>query len=519
MLGGLVLCSSASAVLVVNIGKNFTGSTFGQNSSANPPDPNGAPGPTNFVEFINGRFAVYAKSSGAVLQSVSDLIFWSRAGVVLPNKFDVSDPRIIYDPSVERWFASAIDFDPSGVINTNQFLLAVSSSADPTAGWKGVSIPTDPGGNNFADFPTLGLDAQAVYLSGDLFDASGNALLSSTLVSVPKSDLLGASPSATNRTLFGALTFASHGSIIQAAVCTDGGTEIGDVLGVGDLGLDFLPHSTLIGFTVLNPGGPGATLSSPITLNVTPYLVPIDPAQPDLSSNLDNGDTRFSAMVRCVGGVLFAVDNVEVNNRAAIRWYRLNAADYTILESGTISDTNLDLIYPSIAANTNGTVVVGCNGSSTNTFISAYAVVGETINGVTTFGNLMLLHSGTASYQNPDSSGTSRWGDYSTTTVDPSDPTHFWTIQMVAAGPGTWATQISELITAPLELSLASSGTNVMVTWPSAAAGFQLQSSASLSAGNSWAPVAQSVVTNGNSVSVLVPALGAQQFFRLVQGP
>jgi hypothetical protein len=164
-------------------------------------------------------------------------------------------------------------------------------------------------------------------------------------------------------------------------------------------------------------------------------------------------------------------------------------------------------------------VVIGCNGSSFSTFVSAYAVVGETVGGVTSFGNLILLQSGTASYQNTDSSGTSRWGDYSATSVDPTDPTHFWTIQMYASGPSTWSTQISELVTAPLDLSLSTSGTNVLAAWPTAAGGFQLQSTPGLSAGNVWSPVPQTPATNGNSVSVLVPALGNQQFFRLIQSP
>jgi hypothetical protein len=42
-----------------------------------------------------------------------------------------------------------------------------------------------------------------------------------------------------------------------------------------------------------------------------------------------------------------------------------------------------------------------------------------------------------------------RWGDYSATTLDPNDPTHFWTIQEWAGGSTTWAMQISEIIIGP----------------------------------------------------------------------
>ena len=70
-----------------------------------------------------------------------------------------------------------------------------------------------------------------------------------------------------------------------------------------------------------------------------------------------------------------------VNSYDAVRWYRINATNYAVLESGTITASSMDLYYPSIAANTNGTVVLGLNGSSTSSYVSCYAVVGQTVNG------------------------------------------------------------------------------------------------------------------------------------------
>jgi hypothetical protein len=84
---------------------------------------------------------------------------------------------------------------------------------------------------------------------------------------------------------------------------------------------------------------------------------------------------------------------------------------------------------------------------------------------------------------------------------------------------GIWSTQISELIAAqPLpQLAIAPAGTNVLISWPSSAAGFQLQSNTNLVSANSWMPVSQTLSTNGNVISVLVPESGSQQFFRLIQ--
>src|SRR3974390_3088271 len=121
----------ASGNLVVQIGLNVTGSTYGVNTFYRPPDSEGAVGPAHFVELINGRFAVYSKSTGTVAQSKTDTSFWQDSGITVPSGQLMSDPRVVFDPMSQRWFASAIMFDP-GNLASNSFTLAVSSGADPT---------------------------------------------------------------------------------------------------------------------------------------------------------------------------------------------------------------------------------------------------------------------------------------------------------------------------------------------------------------------------------------------------
>ena len=198
------LSSLVQGQVVVQIGQNFTASTLAVDSQALPPDPNGAAGPNHYVEWINGRFSVYNKTNASRVYTLTDLAFWSQAGVTIPSSWDVTDPRLVYDPMVQRWFASMVDFDPSGAINYNHFLLAVSASADPTGTWRGVSFLSDTNSVNFADFPRLGVDGQGVYLSGDMFPPTGNSV-GASLVSIPKTNLLGTTLIITNRTTFNVL--------------------------------------------------------------------------------------------------------------------------------------------------------------------------------------------------------------------------------------------------------------------------------------------------------------------------
>src|SRR5438874_745057 len=89
----------AAPVPSISIGQNFDGSRYGVNTQAIPADGNGAIGPGYFAEFINGSYAVYNKTNGQQVKRISDLKFWSNAGVVLSSSDGVTDPRIVYDPA------------------------------------------------------------------------------------------------------------------------------------------------------------------------------------------------------------------------------------------------------------------------------------------------------------------------------------------------------------------------------------------------------------------------------------
>ena len=137
----------------------------------------------------------------------------------------------------------------------------------------------------------------------------------------------------------------------------------------------------------------------------------------------------------------------------------------------------------------------------------------------------LLLKAGTASYQDQPgvdpTTYNSRWGDYSATSVDPTDPSIFWTIQAYPSGPAVWSTQITQLLTVPSppRLTVVPAGTNALVSWPGSAALLQLQSSTNIIPGSFWFPVPQTPVTVGNITSVQVPATASKQFFRLVATP
>jgi hypothetical protein len=529
---------SAFAGPNVSIGQNFLGSSFFTNSAATPPDSNGAIGPQHFVEFINGAFAAYRRNDPGNVFRESDVDFWFNAGVALASDQGVTDPRVLYDPGSQRWFASMINFDANAAdptIEANDFLLAFSATSDPEGEWVGFRFRADTKSNAFADFPTLGVDSNAVYLSGNMFKGGDNNL-GPNLVSIPKADLLNSNIA--TRTYFGILDPTKYGWVLQPATGSDATTN-GAILSMGDIGSDSELHSNIFTFKVVGSGHSGAALSTPVQIIVTPYFCPFNsdmgfplfnPTQPDGTQWLEANDPRLSAKVYSVGGVLYGVHNTEFNNRIAIQWFRVDASTGALIEQGIISDSDLDLFFPSISANANGVVVIGCNGCSIHTFVSSFAYIGQTAGGTTTFSGPQLLHSGNVSYHgfdelylSSDPVPESRWGDYSATSLDPTDPTHFWTIQTFPSDQdpsldyGVWSTQITELILSQpvVLLSIASAGTNAIVSWPTSAAAFQLQTATNLI--SSWTNVTSALTTNGNQISTLVRLQAPQQFFRLKQ--
>jgi len=506
--------SPAFAAITQQTGNNFTAATLFTDASLVPPDSDGAIGPNYFVELINGRFSVFDKISGAKVQTMTDLTFWNNAGITFPSGTTASDPRIIYDPLSGRWFATQIDFIPSNQFS-NRFLLAISASADPTGSWNGLAWLADPGGT-FADFPRLGIDARGVYLTGNQFNQAGN-FVGTLITSIPKADLLLATPTATNRTTSGLIPNLADGFSLQPIVNFNGTNDAEVVIATENDGTDFIAHSNLISFKVQNADTSAATFSTPTNIPVPGYSVPIDPYQPDGQKDLDDGDVRIGSYVFQLGDVIYAVHGIEIGPRAALRWYRLRASDQTLLEAGTISDTNLDLFYPSIAANTNGFVVIAFNGSSTNTFVSSFAVAGRTINGTTVFGPTTLLASGTANYEL--NVGDVRWGDYSTTTVDWSQPDHFWTIQEIPLAPNRWSTQVTEMIVAetPPVLKIVRTGNTAQLSWSTNDIGFTLQSGTNLAPTIVWSDVTNAVFVLGNQNTVSVTTSNAAQFFRLMR--
>jgi hypothetical protein len=451
-LAAAVLATQTTASAQI-IGKNFAG--VDENFSGFVPPDAGGVGQKHFVQLLNGAFAIYTKQGTLAAPMIPDNDFWvtafNNSGTPYnPGEVNISDPRIIFDQLSGRWFASETNFDNS--TSDYQVMIARSNTSDPTQGFKAIRFNASSAagtGGQAPDFQMLGLDNNGVYIGANDFPNSGGSFVS--MYSLPKSDVLAATPTAANVSRSVTQAVSTHGWSPQPVVDFTLGKSAATPEIVLATSSDTPINSTVLRrSTVTGASAPGATWSTATNITVPTYNIPPDGQQPTVTATIGTIDGRFQATVFQVGGALWAVHDVAVSGRAAIRWYKIDASTFNVLLSGTLSDPNFDFESPSIAANAAGYVVIGASRSGTASpagLPGAYAWVGTPGSGTVNFtaGTApIMLKAGEDSY---GASGAQRWGDYSATNVDPADPQIFWTSQEYAKTSNpTWGTQISEIL-------------------------------------------------------------------------
>jgi len=440
-----------------SIGRNFSASnSTHQASGFIVPDTMGAVGPNHIGVMINGRWSVYDKNGGFLQGQPLDS-FWSDNSGVSLDRFSF-DPRILYDPHSERWYAAAVDNSR----DANSFLIGVTASSDPTRGWRRFKIDADSNDTHWADFPMLGMNRDVVVVQANMFSIDESQPADVSTLVLPKGDLLARRPTVANATLWEETSDTNHpGFSAQPVVDHDNSGLPLPLLSSWNKSNGVLKKSVVAG-TPENP-----------TLRTGGGFIDVagrTPApsidQPGPKADLESGGSRFRSNVIMrqhpwrANPSIWALHGVEFRRIAAMEWYEIDSVTDEILQSGVIADRDrVEFSYPSIAVNSAGDVVIGFSGARDadndvdDVFMSTFLVVGESVNGTTTFGDITQTKAGLADYERLDGSDRNRWGDYSATVVDPTDENRFWTFQEFASDTDRWQIQVTEVIIGPLLLA------------------------------------------------------------------
>src|SRR5262245_9921586 len=154
----------------VNLGFDGLGNgSLGFTVNSAPPDTNGAVGSTQYVQWVNTSFAVFDKSTGALVfgPAAGDTLWQGFGGPCEAN--NDGDPIAVYDKKANRWLMT--QFSVTG----GQFFqcVAVSTSSDATGTYRRFAYQFTA----FNDYPKAGVWPDGYYVSFNMFNAAGTAFL------------------------------------------------------------------------------------------------------------------------------------------------------------------------------------------------------------------------------------------------------------------------------------------------------------------------------------------------------
>lgn len=399
-----------------------------------PPDCTMAVGPDHVVLAVNSTIAVYRKKGGkAVIQRTLTQWFANRI-----QGFTIFDPKALYDQHEGRWVLLAVAFRTNP--NQSVFLLSVSATADPTGTWRNYVLDAQVDGktktNNWADYPSLGVDAQALYVTANMFLFGGNFQYAKVRV-IPKAGPYSGGPVpfadfVRPKNADGTLAFA-----IQPCH-TFGAPQVEYMVN------SFFPKGNAITvWQLTNPLNPSPTLTRS-QIAVTPYTLPPNADQQGGPEPLNTGDIRIQRAVFRGDSIWTAVTTNRdwgAGNRASIQWMQLRPASPALVQEGVFGTKDSHYFYPAISPDTNGNMVLVFSRSGANEFGSIAYTGRRSTDPLGTLQGSSLLKAGVAHYQRMDDNGRNRWGDYNGSAVDPNGKL-IWFYAEFAAATNVWATQV-----------------------------------------------------------------------------
>ncbi|WP_405526323.1 IPT/TIG domain-containing protein [Streptomyces avidinii] len=403
-----------------------------------PSDTQLAVGPTRIVQFVNRTGQVYDKAGHAVGTPFDLGTFFGFAANT------GGDPRVHYDAGSGRFFAAYEGLLTGG----DEVDVAVSDSSDPRGGWS-VYIVGSNNANVQHDRPTLGYTNDKVTLTWNNFDlvAAGKPFLGEQTVVVNKADLLAGAASVS------LATFAQDNTKSDVVPATSL-SAINDQLAMEHDG------TNVVVTTITGVPGVSAVNQTENTIAIGAASPPPMAAQPaGGDATINTNDDRMLS-VAWQNNHLWGLFNVSCTPIGDTAVHSCQRFIQIATGGGQSLATNLDLglvggdlYYGSVALNDEDDLFAGFSASSTTMFVTAVAIGVPGGNfPATTFGD--FYDAGTQAYT-CTSCSRPRWGDYSGTARDPSNPKDVWTVQQIGAidntgiGGGDWGTAMDRVTLSP----------------------------------------------------------------------
>jgi hypothetical protein len=455
--------SNADADGPLTISAEYDGVTAEDTRGGVPSDSQIAAGNGKVLHALNQQVAIYNKRSGQREQLVRLERLWEpvidepEGGFAYGFPF-VFDPRARYDREADRFVVCATQYEPGlttdgEIVDREEleegadprdgedgedgdaedperelsrppqgwWVIAVSATSNPNGKWYVYRIP--PINNEgLVDYPTLGLNRDAVYLTqnffGDVFEV--------TMVTLDKAAMYEGDAVTANH--FTGMNNpdpdAPFTFTVQPALQPFSGGQSGRFHLVNS---GFFSDALTL-WEVTDPvGDPDLTCH---TVEVGPYGYPPTAEQPEVDTRIDTLGTRLmnadyddgSLWTAHTVGYDWNGDGIPV---AAIRWYEIDVATRSLVQSGVYGEPGTSHFIPTVNADDGETVI--CHNASGPDTYPRMDVAGRTADHPA--GELedgLVVEDGKSPYVALDR-GVQRWGDYNGVSVDPTTG-RFWTV-------------------------------------------------------------------------------------------
>ena len=414
-----------------------------------PPDTTGDVGPNHYVQWVNLRYSIYTLTRGAgnEITAFNLVAGFPKQGNVVWQGFggrcqtdNSGDPIVQYDQLADRWVLTQF------AVAAQPFTqcVAVSTGPDPTGTYHRYAFSYN---RDFNDYPKMGVWTDAYYITYNMF-RNGRSFIGNRVCAFERDKMLigaaarqACAQTSTNHSLVPA---DLEGTILPPA----GSRNF--LLSITTSTLNFWR------FAVNWAAGTG-TLTGPTAIAGVSFsracgggaCIPQPGTSQLLDSLADRLMYRLSYRNLGVREALVINHSVATGGVSAIRWYELenaigqtiNSATPVVRQQGTFSPSADHRWMGSAAMDKTGGIAVGYNISNNSTIKPSirYAYRGPA-DPFGTLGNETEAKAGPG-VQTPN---LSRWGDYSTISVDPVDGcTMVFTSQFQPAnGNFNWNTHI-----------------------------------------------------------------------------
>lgn len=386
-----------------------------------PPSTNIAAGPEDLIQIVNSTVSRYTKTAEPVKEPTNSTTmqqwFADFASTICPSNTPscvYGDVSIRYDQMQGRFIMTANALDVTA--QTSYLLISVSNGATYAGGWKIWALNQRFDGTvlspNWGDFPQIGFDDKAVYITVNMFSFSAFAFQYAKVRIIKKVDLYNpASVSLPYKDIYNLKNEdGTTASTLQAPHLRGRPmvkTEAGVMVNASDVlaGADYL---TL--WRINDPTGTPTVVRSTVR-GIWPYTYPAAAPQPNSATGLDTGPASIGKVIMREGKLYVARNAGYVVEPITVTYDLIDLESSKVLVQSRW--TNGNFFYPAFDV----PATVGPGNDFPNQLI-----VGTTTKtgGALTFAGMTKMKDGEAVYDR-STGGPARWGDYNGAAIDPID--------------------------------------------------------------------------------------------------